>query len=234
MSLRLLSKKKFRARRRHHKQRRSNVHSHPAGMGKGERPLVPRSRVAYFCNCAGAAGTQTATVQLINAKTQEVAWAYNVQRVFVSAFRSTAVTADCESTSSDLRWARNENLSIQDSKRSIRRWINCYPSGGRTETAHRYLQAHGGKEPALSRPNSQKQKLRTKRMYGQITHSPVLTLRDFLNLLLRAVILLQEIKPCVCLSLLRRFLGALRRSRPVAETGPEQAPSQILRTNKLV
>ena len=50
------------------------------------------SKVArcLFLYCAGAAGTQTATVQLINAKTQEVAWAYNVQKANASAYQSTA------------------------------------------------------------------------------------------------------------------------------------------------
>jgi|SRR5579863_8210642 len=50
------------------------------------------SKVArcLFLYCAGAAGTQTATVQLINIKTQEVAWAYNVQKANASAYQSTA------------------------------------------------------------------------------------------------------------------------------------------------
>ncbi len=43
-----------------------------------------------FLYCAGAAGTQTATVQLVNAKTHEVAWAYNVQKAFAQAYQSTA------------------------------------------------------------------------------------------------------------------------------------------------
>jgi hypothetical protein len=50
------------------------------------------SKVArcLFLYCAGAAGTQTATVQLVNAKTQEVAWAYNVQKQNAAAYQSTA------------------------------------------------------------------------------------------------------------------------------------------------
>lgn len=43
-----------------------------------------------FLYCAGAAGTQTATVQLVNAKTHEVAWAYNVQKASAAAYQSTA------------------------------------------------------------------------------------------------------------------------------------------------
>ncbi len=50
------------------------------------------SKVArcLFLYCAGAAGIQTATVQLINSKTQEVAWAYNVKKQSASAYQSTA------------------------------------------------------------------------------------------------------------------------------------------------
>ena len=50
------------------------------------------SKVArcLFLYCAGAEGMQTATVQLINYKTQEVAWAYNVQKASASAYQSTA------------------------------------------------------------------------------------------------------------------------------------------------
>jgi hypothetical protein len=50
------------------------------------------SKVArcLFLYCAGAAGIQTATVQLISSKTQEVAWAYNVQKASASAYQSTA------------------------------------------------------------------------------------------------------------------------------------------------
>jgi hypothetical protein len=40
--------------------------------------------------CAGAAGTQTATVQLIDAKTHEVVWAYNVQKASAAAWQSTS------------------------------------------------------------------------------------------------------------------------------------------------
>jgi hypothetical protein len=43
-----------------------------------------------FLYCAGVAGTQTATVQLVNAKTHEVAWAYNVQKGSAQAYQSTA------------------------------------------------------------------------------------------------------------------------------------------------
>jgi hypothetical protein len=43
-----------------------------------------------FLYCAGAAGTQTATVQLVNAKSHEVAWAYNVQKASAQAYQSTA------------------------------------------------------------------------------------------------------------------------------------------------
>lgn len=50
------------------------------------------SKVArcLFLYCAGAEGTQTATVQLVNSKTQEVAWAYNVRKASASAYQSTA------------------------------------------------------------------------------------------------------------------------------------------------
>ena len=50
------------------------------------------SKVArcLFLYCAGAAGTQTATVQLVNIKTQEVAWAYNVRKAAAGAYQSTA------------------------------------------------------------------------------------------------------------------------------------------------
>jgi hypothetical protein len=50
------------------------------------------SKVArcLFLYCAGVAGTQTATVQLINIKTQEVAWAYNVRKGSARAYQSTA------------------------------------------------------------------------------------------------------------------------------------------------
>jgi hypothetical protein len=43
-----------------------------------------------FLYCAGAAGQQTATVQLINTKTQEVAWAYNVRKADAKAYQSSA------------------------------------------------------------------------------------------------------------------------------------------------
>jgi hypothetical protein len=43
-----------------------------------------------FAYCLGIEGTQTATVQLIDAKTQEVAWAYNVRKGSASAYQSTA------------------------------------------------------------------------------------------------------------------------------------------------
>ena len=43
-----------------------------------------------FLYCAGMEGNQTATVQLVNAKTQEVAWAYNVHKGGASAYQSTA------------------------------------------------------------------------------------------------------------------------------------------------
>jgi hypothetical protein len=42
-----------------------------------------------FMYCAGAAGTQTATVQLVNPK-GEVAWAYNVRKGDARAYQSTA------------------------------------------------------------------------------------------------------------------------------------------------
>jgi hypothetical protein len=50
------------------------------------------SKVArcLFLYCAGIQGTQTATVQLINSRTQEVAWAYNVQKGSAAAYQSTA------------------------------------------------------------------------------------------------------------------------------------------------
>lgn len=40
--------------------------------------------------CAGMEGTQSATVQLVDSKTQEVAWAYNVKKPSASAYQSTA------------------------------------------------------------------------------------------------------------------------------------------------
>jgi hypothetical protein len=43
-----------------------------------------------FLYCAGIQGNQTATVQLVNATTQEVAWAYNVKKGSASAYQSTA------------------------------------------------------------------------------------------------------------------------------------------------
>lgn len=43
-----------------------------------------------FLYCAGAEGSQTATVQLVNAKTHEVAWAYNVRKASAQAYQSTA------------------------------------------------------------------------------------------------------------------------------------------------
>jgi hypothetical protein len=43
-----------------------------------------------FLYCAGIQGTQTATVQLVNANTQEVEWAYNVRKGSASAYQSTA------------------------------------------------------------------------------------------------------------------------------------------------
>jgi hypothetical protein len=42
-----------------------------------------------FMYCAGAAGNQTATVQLVNSK-GEVAWAYNVKKGNAQAYQSTA------------------------------------------------------------------------------------------------------------------------------------------------
>jgi len=50
------------------------------------------SKVArcLFLYCAGVAGTQTVTVQLINIRTQEVAWAYNVRKGSARAYQSTA------------------------------------------------------------------------------------------------------------------------------------------------
>jgi hypothetical protein len=50
------------------------------------------SKVArcLFLYCAGIQGTQTATVQLVDATTQEVAWAYNVRKGSATAYQSTA------------------------------------------------------------------------------------------------------------------------------------------------
>jgi hypothetical protein len=50
------------------------------------------SKVArcLFLYCAGAMGNQSATVQLVNIKTQEVAWAYNVRKADAGAYQSTA------------------------------------------------------------------------------------------------------------------------------------------------
>jgi hypothetical protein len=43
-----------------------------------------------FLYCAGIAGIQTATVQLINPANQQVVWAYNVRKGSASAYQSTA------------------------------------------------------------------------------------------------------------------------------------------------
>ncbi len=43
-----------------------------------------------FLYCAGMEGSQTASVQLVNARTQEVAWAYNVRKASAQAYQSTA------------------------------------------------------------------------------------------------------------------------------------------------
>ena len=53
------------------------------------------SKVArcLFAYCAGMDGTQTATVQLVNVKTKEVAWAYNVKKHSANAYQSTAEAA---------------------------------------------------------------------------------------------------------------------------------------------
>jgi len=53
------------------------------------------SKVArcLFAYCIGIDGTQTATVQLVNAKTKEVAWAYNVRKGSARAYQSTAEAA---------------------------------------------------------------------------------------------------------------------------------------------
>jgi hypothetical protein len=50
------------------------------------------SKVArcLFLYCAGIQGTQTATVQLVDAATQEVDWAYNVHKGSATAYQSTA------------------------------------------------------------------------------------------------------------------------------------------------
>jgi hypothetical protein len=50
------------------------------------------SKVArcLFAYCAGIQGTQTATVQLVNAQTHEVAWAYNVRKASATAYQSSA------------------------------------------------------------------------------------------------------------------------------------------------
>ena len=50
------------------------------------------SKVArcLFLYCAGIQGVQTATVQLVNSKTQDVAWAYNVHKGSASAYQSTS------------------------------------------------------------------------------------------------------------------------------------------------
>ena len=50
------------------------------------------SKVArcLFAYCAGMEGTQTATVQLVSVKTQEVVWAYNVRKGSAKAYQSTA------------------------------------------------------------------------------------------------------------------------------------------------
>ncbi len=46
-----------------------------------------------FMYCAGAEGSQTASVQLVDTKTQEVAWAYNVRKASAQAYQSTAEAA---------------------------------------------------------------------------------------------------------------------------------------------
>lgn len=43
-----------------------------------------------FAYCAGIQGSQTATVQMINAKTNDVAWAYNVRKGGASNYQSSA------------------------------------------------------------------------------------------------------------------------------------------------
>lgn len=50
------------------------------------------SKVArcLFLYCAGIQGVQTATVQLVNSRTQDVAWAYNVHKGSASAYQSTS------------------------------------------------------------------------------------------------------------------------------------------------
>jgi len=50
------------------------------------------SKVArcLFLYCAGMQGTQSATVQLVRAKTQEVAWAYSVKKASATAYQSSA------------------------------------------------------------------------------------------------------------------------------------------------
>jgi hypothetical protein len=50
------------------------------------------SKVArcLFLYCAGIQGNQTATVQLVNSSTKEVAWAYNVHKGSATAYQSTA------------------------------------------------------------------------------------------------------------------------------------------------
>ena len=50
------------------------------------------SKVArcLFAYCAGIEGNQTATVQLVNASTQEVAWAYNVRKSGSKNYQSSA------------------------------------------------------------------------------------------------------------------------------------------------
>ena len=43
-----------------------------------------------FAYCAGINGAQTATVQMVNPKTQDVAWAYNVRKGGSAAYQSSA------------------------------------------------------------------------------------------------------------------------------------------------
>ena len=43
-----------------------------------------------FLYCIGIAGTQTATVQLVDPSNQDVIWAYNVRKADASAYQSTA------------------------------------------------------------------------------------------------------------------------------------------------
>lgn len=60
-----------------------------AVISKEESGVSKIARCA-FMYCVGIAGTQTATVQLVDAYSQEIVWAYNVKKGSASNYQSTA------------------------------------------------------------------------------------------------------------------------------------------------